>query len=142
MRNIHLRIHLMMSEIAALAVAAAGCANVPALDIGSPGTGGTTALGGASSVIEASGTSGSATYGNPTPGVYFFSPTPDTVVAGSAVTFQFDDVMHTVTWVQNPGSVANIPATNNADSTRVLPAGTYTYHCSIHTYMHGTIVAQ
>lgn len=141
MRNIHPRIQLM-SGIAALAVAAAGCGNVPALDIGSPGTGGTTALGGANSVIEASGTSGSATYGNPTPGTYFFSPTPDTVVAGSPVTFQFDDIAHTVTWVQNPGGVADIPATNNADSTRVLTAGTYTYHCSIHTYMHGTIVAR
>jgi plastocyanin len=142
MHNIHPRINLMISGIAALAVAAAGCTNVPALDVASPGTGGTMALGSASSVIEASGTQGSATYGNPTPGVYFFSPTPDTVVAGSAVTFQFDDVTHTVTWDQNPGGVANIPPTSNADSTRVLPAGTYTYHCSIHTYMHGTVVAQ
>jgi len=141
MRNIHPRIHLM-SGIAALGVAVAGCTNVPALDIGSPGTSGATGRGGANSVIEASGTSGSATYGNPTPGTYFFSPTPDTVVAGSPVTFQFDDIAHTVTWVQNPGSVADIPATNNADSTRVLTAGTYTYHCSIHTYMHGTIVAR
>jgi plastocyanin len=141
MHHIHTRINLM-SGIAALAMAAAGCGNVPALDIASPGTGGTTGLGGASGVIEASGTQGSSTYGNPTPGVYFFSPTPDTVAAGSTVSFQFDDVMHTVTWVQNPGGVANIPATSNADSTRVLPAGTDTYHSSIYTYMHGTIVAQ
>lgn len=141
MRKTQPRIHLM-SGIAALTVAAAGCANVPALDIANPGSGGTKALGGASSVIEASGTSGSATYGNPTPGVYFFSPNPDTVVAGSPMQFQFDDVMHTVTWVQNPGGVADIPATSNADSARVLAAGTYTYHCSIHTYMTGTIVAK
>jgi plastocyanin len=141
MRNIHPRLHLM-SGIAALAVAAEGCANVPALDVASPGTGGMTGRGGASSVIEASGTSGSAMYGNPMPGTYFFSPTPDTVVAGSAMTFQFDDVMHTVTWVQNPGGVADIPPTSNADSTRVLTAGTYTYHCSIHTYMTGMIVAR
>jgi plastocyanin len=131
-----------MSGIAALAVAAVGCANVPALDVASPGTGGTTGRGGASSVIEASGSSGSVMYGNPMPGTYSFSPTPDTVAAGSAMTFQFDDVMHTVTWVQNPGGVADIPPTSNADSTRVLTAGTYTYHCSIHTYMTGTIVAQ
>jgi plastocyanin len=132
----------LMSGIAALVIAAAGCSEVPALDVASPSTN-TMGLGGASSTIEASGTTGSGNgYGNPTPGVYFFSPTPDTVVAGSVVTFQFDDVMHTVTWDQNPGNVANIPATSNADSTRVLPAGTYTYHCSIHTYMTGTIVAQ
>jgi cytochrome c oxidase subunit II len=131
----------LMSALAALVTAAAGCSQVPALDVAAPGTG-ATGLGGGSSTIEASGSTGSATYGNPTPGSYFFSPTPDTVVAGSTVTFQFDDVMHTVTWVQNPGNVADIPATSDADSTRVLPAGTYTYHCSIHTYMTGTIVAQ
>jgi plastocyanin len=148
MRHIHsYTTHLvnytsLMSGIAALVIAAAGCSEVPALDVASPATN-TTGLGGASSTIEASGSTGSSNgYGNPTPGVYFFSPTPDTVAAGSVVTFQFDDVMHTVTWDENPGNVANIPATSNADSTRVLPAGTYTFHCSIHTYMTGTIVAQ
>jgi cytochrome c oxidase subunit 2 len=141
MRHTHYYTYLM-SGIAALVMAAAGCSEVPALDVASPSTN-TTGLGGASSTIEASGTTGSSNgYGNPTPGVYFFSPNPDTVVAGSVMTFQFDDVMHTVTWDENPGGVANIPATSNADSTRVLPAGTYTFHCSIHTYMTGTIVAQ
>ena len=141
MRHTHYHTHLM-SGIAALVMAVAGCSDVAALDVASPGTG-PTGLGGASSTVEASGSTGSANgYGNPTPGSYFFSPNPDTVVAGSVMTFQFDDVMHTVTWEQNPGNVANIPATSDADSTRVLPAGTYTFHCSIHTYMTGTIVAQ
>jgi plastocyanin len=98
MRYTHTKTRLLMSGIAAMVAAVAGCSQTPA--------------------------------------------NPDTVVAGSAVTFQFDDVTHTVTWDQNPGGVANIPATSNADSTRVLPAGTYTFHCSIHTYMTGTIVAQ
>ena len=140
----HLMSRHLMGAIAVLVMAAAGCSQVPALDVASPSAStSTTGLGGASSTVEASGSTGSSNgYGNPTPGVYFFSPNPDTVVAGSAVTFQFDDVMHTVTWDENPGGVANIPATSNADSTRVLPAGTYTFHCSIHTYMTGTIVAQ
>jgi plastocyanin len=142
MRSTHTTTRLLMSGIAAMVAAVAGCSQTPALDVAAPG-GGTTGLGGASGTVEASGSAGSANgYGNPTPGTYFFSPNPDTVVAGSAVTFQFDDVTHTVTWDQNPGGVANIPPTSNADSTRVLPAGTYTFHCSIHTYMTGTIVAQ
>jgi plastocyanin len=142
MRYTHTTTRLLMSGIAAMVAAVAGCSQTPALDVAAPG-GGTTGLGGASGTVEASGSAGSANgYGNPTPGTYFFSPNPDTVVAGSAVTFQFDDVTHTVTWDQNPGGVANIPPTSNADSTRVLPAGTYTFHCSIHTYMTGTIVAQ
>jgi plastocyanin len=131
--------------IAALVVAAVGCSNVPALDIAAPGTSGGITVGGALGTIVASGSTGSNNgYSNPNPsaGIYYFSPTPDTVVAGSTVIFQFDDVMHTVTFVQNPGGVADIPPTSNADSTRTLTAGTYTYHCSIHTYMTGTIVAR
>jgi plastocyanin len=138
MRNRHAVI-----GIAALALVAAGCGNVPALDVAAPGTSGGT--GGANGTIVAAGSTGSNNgYSNPDPsvGMYFFSPTPDTVAAGSTVTFQFDDVAHTVTFDQNPGGLANIPATSNADSTRTLTAGTYTYHCSIHTYMSGTIVAQ
>jgi len=132
-----------MIAIAALAGAAAGCGNVPALDLAGPGTTGGTGIGGARTTIEASGTNGIGNgYTNPGAGAYFFAPSPDTVVAGSIVTFQFDDVMHTVTFVQNPGNVSDIPATSNADSTRTFSAGTYTYHCSIHTYMTGTIVAQ
>jgi plastocyanin len=134
---------LLMSGIAAMMVAVAGCSQTPALDVVAPTSGAATGMGGASSTIEGSGSAGSTNgYGNPTPGMYFFSPNPDTVVAGSTVTFQFDDVAHTVTWDQNPGGVANIPATINADATRVLPAGTYTFHCSIHPYMTATIVAQ
>jgi plastocyanin len=136
---------LALIGIAALTVAAAGCSNVPALDIAAPGTSGGSTIGGASGTIVASGSTGSNNgHSNPNPsaGMYYFSPTPDTVAAGSTVTFQFDDIMHTVTFVQNPGGVRDITATSNADSTRVLTAGTYTYHCSIHTYMTGTIVAQ
>lgn len=79
---------------------------------------------------------------------YFFTPTPDTVHVGSTVNFVFQDVGHTVTWDNNPGGLANISSlaaggVTNADSTRVpMTAGTYTWHCSIHTYMTGTLVVQ
>jgi plastocyanin len=78
---------------------------------------------------------------------FFFTPTPDTIAAGSTVTFAFQNVGHTVTF-DTPGSPANISSlaaggVANADSTRVFPtAGTYMYHCSIHTYMMGTVVVQ
>jgi plastocyanin len=134
--------HLMIG-IAALAVADVGCSTVPALDIASPGTSNAGTLGGALGTIEASGTTGSGNgYMNPGTGAYFFSPTPDTIAAGSSITFQFDDIAHTVTWDQDPGGVADIPATSNGDVTRTMPAGTYTFHCSIHTYMTGTIISR
>jgi plastocyanin len=77
---------------------------------------------------------------------YFFTPTPDTIAVGTTLNFVFQDVNHTVTFDMNPGTVANISSiaaggVANADSTRTFStAGTYTYHCSIHPYMTGTIV--
>jgi plastocyanin len=107
---------------------------------------GSVASGGHSSTIVASGSSGSPSGpygGGSSNSTYSFSPVPDTVAAGTVVTFQFEDVAHTVTFDQTPAPIANIPATANADSTRTFTTpGTYTYHCSIHTYMHGTVVAQ
>jgi plastocyanin len=84
--------------------------------------------------------------GGTTTCTFFFNPTPDTVKAGTAVSFKFDDVGHTVTWDNNPGALADIGTvlagvsnTVVADGTPTTP-GTYTWHCSIHTYMHGTMV--
>ena len=77
---------------------------------------------------------------------FFFNPTPDTVKTGAALTFKFDDVGHTVTWeggapMQNLGTVAGNGVSNSTVGDGNAPApGTYTWHCSIHTYMHGTLV--
>jgi plastocyanin len=78
---------------------------------------------------------------------YFFTPTPDTVAVGSTVTWMFQDVNHTVTF-DTPGAPADISSlaaggVANADSSRVFAtAGTFNYHCSIHTFMTGTVVVQ
>lgn len=109
--------------------------------------------GGHSTQIEAVGsargcttTGGSYGSGGTTNCTFFFNPTPDTVKTGTALAFKFDDVGHTVTW-DTPGAPADLgTVASNGESNAVVqdgtaPApGTYLWHCSIHTYMHGTLV--
>jgi plastocyanin len=97
--------------------------------------------GGHSTTITAVGSSNNGGYGSGSQ--YYYTPTPDTLASGSQVTFAFQDVAHTVVFDGGPGGVADIGATSNANVQRTFAtAGTYTWHCSIHPYMHGTLVAQ
>jgi plastocyanin len=113
-------------------------------------------MGGHSAQIEAVGnalgcsTSGGAYGGGSTTCTYFFNPTPDTVAAGAAISFKFDDVAHTVTWDAAPNGLPNLGFNSSNQPVGVMNAtmtdgtvstpGTYTWHCSIHPYMHGTLV--
>ncbi len=75
----------------------------------------------------------------------FFSPTPDTVAAGT-VTFSWASGTHNVTWVSGPTAPANSGDKSSGSHAVALQAGTYTYYCSLHgipgSGMHGTIVVQ
>jgi len=73
-----------------------------------------------------------------------FSPSSITVSAGTTVTWTNNDsVTHTVTSTGGPVSFSSgeIPAGQTWQHT-FDNAGTYTYMCSIHTYMTGTVVVQ
>jgi plastocyanin len=103
----------------------------------SPSGGGT---GGASATIVASSTTTGGSYGSG--GNYFFSPTPDTVAAGTSVNFQFGGVTHNVTFTPVANAPTNIPATANATVGRMFPtAGTYNYTCTIHN-IGGVVVVK
>lgn len=77
-----------------------------------------------------------------------FTPASVTVTRNGApatVTWVFQNVAHTVTWDTQPtgASVADIGATSGASIMRDFTvAGTYTYHCSIHPFMTGTVIVQ
>jgi amicyanin len=70
---------------------------------------------------------------------FAFDPAALTVKSGSTVTWTNNDVVaHTVTFTD----VANSPTLNRGDkfSRTFTKAGTYSYICSIHPFMHGTVV--
>ena len=75
-----------------------------------------------------------------------FDPNTITVArsGGTAtVTWHFQSVAHTVTWDSQPGAVTDIDATSSANVARNFTvAGTYHYHCSIHSGMLGVVNVQ
>ncbi|HET9385650.1 MAG TPA: cupredoxin domain-containing protein [Gemmatimonadales bacterium] len=73
----------------------------------------------------------------------FFSPNPDTATAG-VVTFTWSNASnsHNVTWDTGPTTPANSSTMTSGTHPVTLAQGTYTYHCSLHAGMNGTIVVE
>jgi plastocyanin len=71
---------------------------------------------------------------------FAFGPATITVKPGTTVTWtQQDEDQHTVT--ANDGSFTSSPLITGGTYTHTFTApGTYQYHCSIHPFMHGTVV--
>ncbi len=68
-----------------------------------------------------------------------FTPSTISVSAGTTITWtNKDGVAHTVTSDTGLFDSGSIP-TNGTYSHTFATAGTYTYHCAIHTYMKGTV---
>lgn len=84
---------------------------------------------------------------NTTPGTvtiqnFAFSPTTITINVGDTVTWQNNDsTIHHI--IANDGSFDLGDVVSGATSSfKFVTAGTYNYHCSIHTYMTGTVIVQ
>ena len=128
-----------------------------------PATGVVTGVADGNSTITASITVGSVTHSgsqqvsvstpSATAGVtattsQTFSPSNVTIArAGGTgtVTWIFQSLAHTVTWDLQPAgaNVSDIDVTQNAHVARDFTvAGHYTYHCSIHSGMHGKVDVQ
>jgi plastocyanin len=74
-----------------------------------------------------------------------FSPSTLTINAGEAVTFAFGSVAHNVAFDnRNTDTPADIGGFNTSTSIprTFSTAGTYTYHCTIHPFMMGTVVVR
>ena len=74
-----------------------------------------------------------------------FSPSTLTINVGEAVTFAFGSVAHNVAFDnRNNDTPADIGGFNTSTSIprTFSTAGTYTYHCTIHPFMMGTVVVR
>jgi plastocyanin len=100
-----------------------------------------------------SSTTGPTTGGNqnPTPpantviasATLVFNPTSLSVATGTTVTFTFETVTHNITFTAANGVPADVPNTADASVTRVFSTpGTFSYHCTIHPSMTGTVTVQ
>jgi len=70
-----------------------------------------------------------------------FDPSQASVARGGSVTWTFAKE-HNVTFDAS-GSPSNIPTTSSGSVSRTFPnAGTFAYHCTIHTGMAGRVVVQ
>ncbi len=71
---------------------------------------------------------------------FAFSPASVTVTAGSTVVWTNNDsIQHDITF--NGGGIASGVLNHNDTFSHTFPtAGTYHYICSIHPFMHGTVI--
>jgi plastocyanin len=72
-----------------------------------------------------------------------FSPATDTVKPGARVTVTNQDgVTHTVTADDGHSFDTGNLAYGGSQTISVSKPGSYSYHCTIHPYMHGTLVVK
>ena len=73
-----------------------------------------------------------------------FTPGYVTIAKGGSVTFSNNSgVLHNVTFTATSGAPENVANFASGDNTRVFnTAGTFSYHCTNHENMNGTVVVK
>jgi plastocyanin len=71
-----------------------------------------------------------------------YSPSPVTVAVGSSVKFTNDDIATHDAKADNGGFTTPLISPGGTATVTMSTAGSFVYHCTIHTGMVGTIVVQ
>ena len=74
-----------------------------------------------------------------------FTPKPDTMAAGTVTfTWALGAITHNVTWLTGPTSPTDSGdrSAGSPDYTAPVVHGTYTFHCTRHSGMDGTLVVE
>jgi plastocyanin len=130
-----MRAHGFIVGLAAALVAGVAACSSSTAPSPNGGTGGGTSGTSSNTITASSTTTGGGAYGSGSGGNYFFSPTPDTVAAGTSVTYMFGSVAHNVHFSAVAGAPDSIQTSSNTSVSRTFPtAGTYNYMCTIHHF--------
>jgi plastocyanin len=112
-----------------LLLAGCGGGSSPSASASSSGSSSQTASGGSSGAVKISN--------------FKFSPASDTVKQGARVTVtNQDSTAHTATADDGHSFDTGTLAQGASKSISVSKPGSYPYHCSIHPFMHGTLVVK
>ena len=113
----------------ALLLAACGGGSSPSASSGSSGSSSQAASGASSTAVKISN--------------FKFSPASDTVKQGARVTVtNQDSTAHTATADDGHSFDTGTLADGASQTISVSKPGSYAYHCSIHPFMHGTLVVK
>ncbi len=127
---------LVVGTVIAAVCAVTACSSASST---SPGGG---SGGGNSTTITGSTTTTGGAYGSG--GNYFWTPNPDTVTAGSVVTFSMGGVPHSVHFTSVPSGATtpdSVALMSNGSATRTLTTpGTYTIECFNHFFSATVVV--
>jgi plastocyanin len=99
----------------------------------------------ATSTVTVSGTPPTAVTvaASPTSPPDTFAPSRADIAVGGTVTWTFGAVDHNVVFATAAGAPANIGTTRNTQVSRTFgTAGTFTYTCTLHANMNGTVVVR
>jgi plastocyanin len=128
--------------LTASGLVAAGAIALAAVGFGGGGSAGGTGMAGMAGMSMGASTADNAPVASDSVAIknFGFSPATITVTAGSTVVWTNDDsVQHDVTF--DGGDIASNTLNHNDTFSHTFPtAGTYHYICSIHPFMHGTVI--
>jgi plastocyanin len=132
-------VRTFIAAVFALGLAATGCAGSSEARTHPTATGNTSAV--APTPASSSGAVKAAATNSVTIKNFAFSPSTITVKPGTKVTWvNHDEDAHTVSFQSNLRVASNPLQGNQSFSYTFQTPGTYRYICSIHPFMHGTVI--
>ena len=125
----HAMSSLVVTAVTALLLAGCGGGNSPSASANSSGSSSQQGSGGSSDAVKISN--------------FKFSPASVTVTKGARVTVTNEDsTAHTATADDGHSFDTGTLAHGASQTISVSKPGSYAYHCSIHPFMHGTLVVK